>query len=50
MVAITGPEAGKDFAVVWVCTPEEYERAVTAGEQPEGVPWPLSAVVEPQPA
>ena len=48
--AIRAPERGVDFPVVWVCTEEEYERAQAAGDEPDGLPWPLSAVTEPQPA
>lgn len=44
MVAVTGPKAGLDFTVVWVCPPEEYARAQAAGEEPAAIPWPLSAV------
>lgn len=41
MRALGPPEQGRDFRVVWVCTPEEYD---SPGTHPEGVPWPLSAV------
>lgn len=41
MRALGPPEQGRDFRVVWVCTPEEYDRS---GTKPEGVPWPYSAV------
>jgi hypothetical protein len=41
MRALGPPEQGRDFRVVWVCTPEEYS---PSGVQPEGVPWPYSAV------
>ncbi len=41
MRALGPPEQGRDFRVVWVCTPGEYD---SSGTQPEGVPWPLSAV------
>ena len=46
--AIGLPEQGRDFPVVWVCTEEEYERAALAGAEPDGLPWPLHAVAEPQ--
>jgi hypothetical protein len=41
MCALGPPEQGRDFRVVWVCKPEEYE---SAGTLPEGIPWPYSAV------
>lgn len=41
MRALRGPEAGRDFAVLWVCTEEEY-----ASGHARGVPWPLDAVEE----
>ena len=41
MRALGPPEQGRDFRVVWVCTPQEYARA---GTKPEGVPWPCTAV------
>jgi hypothetical protein len=44
MRALRPPEQGYDFRVVWVTTPEEYDRAHEAGTEPTGIPWPLSAV------
>lgn len=44
MVAVTAAEPGRDFPVVWVCSPDEYQRAQGADEEPEAIPWPLSAV------
>lgn len=44
MRAIGPPVKGRDFPVVWVCTEEEYERASEAGDEPDGIPWPLDAV------
>jgi len=41
MRALGPPEQGRDFRVVWVCTPDEYDRT---GTNPDGVPWPYSAV------
>jgi hypothetical protein len=41
MRALGPPEQGRDFPVIWVCTPEDYERS---GSMPDGVPWPRSAV------
>jgi hypothetical protein len=43
--ALDRPTRGRDFPVVWVCTEEEYERAERADEEPDGLPWPLDAVV-----
>ena len=50
MKAIGKPMNGRDFKVVWVCTPEEFDRAATDGDEPNGIPWPMSAVREPVPA
>lgn len=47
--ALDKPIRGRDFPVVWVCTPEEWDRAVLTAEEPDGLPWPLNAVMEPQP-
>jgi hypothetical protein len=43
---------GEDFAVVWVCRPEEWEQAQAEGREPEGVPWPIEdvRVIEHEPA
>ncbi len=38
MRALGGPEMGRDFAVVWVCTEEDWE----VYEDPEGIPWPVT--------
>lgn len=35
---------GRDFAVVWICRPEEWEAAQAEGREPEGVPWPAEDV------
>ena len=45
MRAVSKPGRGRDFPVVWVCTEQEYER-VRAGQDVEGIPWPLDAVIE----
>jgi hypothetical protein len=42
--AISAAVQGRDFAVVWVCSDQEYERALSAGDDPDGIPWPLDAV------
>jgi hypothetical protein len=44
MVAVSGPTAGRDFPIVWVCTEDEFERATADGSEPERVAWPLSAL------
>ena len=46
MRAIRGPEQGRDFPVLWVCTEREYDRAERAGDEPDGLPWPLNALRE----
>jgi len=43
--ALRAPERGRDFPVVWVATETEYERAKALGREPDGLPWPLDAVV-----
>lgn len=40
MRALSGPERGHDFEVVWVATEAEYE----VSEQPDGIPWPADAL------
>lgn len=42
--AITGPQHGRDFLVVWVCDEQEWDAAEREGRDPEGVPWPAEAV------
>jgi hypothetical protein len=42
--ALSGEEAGGDFAVVWVCTEKEWEAAEAEGREPQGVPWPAEDV------
>jgi hypothetical protein len=44
MRALGAPTSGRDFPVVWVCTPAEYEEASTSGKVTKGIPWPLDAV------
>jgi hypothetical protein len=44
MRALGTVEQGYDFPVVWVCTPEEYDRAQEAEDEADGLPWPYSAV------
>jgi hypothetical protein len=46
MKALSGPEPGRDFLVVWVCTETEYADAERGGREPEGLPWPVDAVAE----
>jgi len=49
MRALGKPIRGRDFPVLWVCTEEEFNRAETAADEADGLPWPLSAlrVLEP---
>ena len=44
LVALGDPAQGKDFPVLWVCTPDEWGQATSRGEEPEGIPWPMDAV------
>jgi len=50
MRALGRPQRGRDFPVLWVCTEEEYVVATEADEEPDGLPWPLDAVHELEPA
>jgi hypothetical protein len=50
MRAVDRPTQGRDFPVVWVCTEDEYERALAADHEPDALPWPLNAVVQLEPA
>jgi hypothetical protein len=47
LVALGAPTQGRDFPIVWVCTPEEYAAAKAEDREPDGLPWPLDAVQEP---
>jgi hypothetical protein len=42
--ALGGVVAGGDFAVVWVCTEQEWATAEKQGRDPQGVPWPAEDV------
>lgn len=46
MRALGKPVRGHDFPVVWLCTEDEWSRAASTGEEPDGIPWPLDAVHE----
>jgi hypothetical protein len=46
MRALGKPTRGRDFPVVWVCTEEEFQRSARAGDDADGIPWPLDAVGE----
>jgi hypothetical protein len=46
MRALGAPQQGHDFPVVWVCTEGEWNRADAAGDEPDGLPWPLTAIAE----
>lgn len=48
--ALGGPVKGRDFPVVWVCTEEEWQRSEREGNEADGLPWPLDAVTELEPA
>lgn len=50
MRALGAPTQGRDFQVVWVCTEDEWDRAKRAGDEPDGLPWPLDAIKELEPA
>jgi hypothetical protein len=50
MRALGSPKRGRDFPVVWVCTEQEYQRAQSAHDEADGIPWPLDAVTEMEPA
>lgn len=50
MYALGGATRGKDFAVVWLCSPQDYQRSERDGGEPDGMPWPLDAVYEVEPA
>jgi len=43
-IAMGPVDPGYEFAVVWACTPEEWERAKAEGREPEGTPWPIEDV------
>jgi hypothetical protein len=42
MVATGGRTMGRDFPVVWVCLPDEWE-SFQSGDA-EAIPWPVEAV------
>lgn len=42
--ALGGVVAGGDFAVVWVCTEQEWTAAKDEGRDPQGIPWPAEDV------
>ena len=43
-IALTGVIAGRDFPVVWVCRPDEWQAAQEANRDPEGMPYPAEDV------
>ena len=47
--AVSKPQRGRDFPVVWVCTESEYARALGVSEEPDALPWPLDAVTVAEP-
>lgn len=46
MVALGGPTRGLDFAVVWVCTSDDWDSTVGRGGTTVGIPWPVEYVRE----
>lgn len=44
MRALAAPRAGRDFEVLWVATEEEWNRSQAEGDEPDGLPWPTSAI------
>jgi hypothetical protein len=42
--ALGGVIAGGDFAVVWVCSEDEWTAAQAEGREPQGIPWPADDV------
>lgn len=46
MRALGQPMQGYDFPVVWLCTEDEWVRATSVNEEPDGIAWPLDAVRE----
>ena len=42
--ALTAPQMGHKFMVVWVCTEAEWKLAKKESRKPESVPWPANAV------
>lgn len=50
MVALSGPVAGHDIPIVWICSPEEYEESTGSGEEPDAMAWPLSGLTSLDPA
>jgi hypothetical protein len=43
-IALTGVEMGRDFPVVWVVVPYEWEIAQGEGREPDATPWPAEDV------
>ena len=43
-VAASDVTAGRDFAVVWLARPEEWEAAHIEGREPILTPWPAEDV------
>lgn len=44
MRALSGPQPGMDFEVIWVATEDEYQAAAREGRDADGLPWPTEAV------
>ncbi|HEX6872667.1 MAG TPA: hypothetical protein VF163_16340 [Micromonosporaceae bacterium] len=45
MIATSGLTRGRDFPVVWVTTPDDFENARRTGADMDPLPWPASDVV-----
>lgn len=43
-IAATGVVMGRDFPVVWVCSPAEWDRANATHGEPDALPWPAEDV------
>jgi hypothetical protein len=43
-IAHTGVEMGRDFLVVWVVAPHEWEMAQGENREPDATPWPAEDV------
>lgn len=46
MRALAAPTQGHDFPVLWVCTEDEWQRAQAEDDEPDGLPWPVTAISE----
>ena len=44
MRALSGPERGRDFTIVWVCSEADYERSGEDADSVHRIPWPVDAL------